>query len=207
MNKKRILCFGDSNTWGYISGTDHERYPENIRYPKVLQKLLGPKYEVIEEGLNSRTLVSEDKRPGKEGRSGSQYLIPCLDSHDPLDLVVLMLGTNELKEEYKKLPKQVADLFEKYFMKVILNREPQVKNKYPKLIIVGLPPIDEKKAFEKYIGATKKVVPLNKLYKKIANKYGCQFIDTGKLSPGPDGVHLTKESYIKLAKMLYKKVK
>lgn len=120
MNKKRILCFGDSNTWGYVSGTDHERFGENIRWPKVLQKLLGLKFEVIEEGLNSRTLVSEDRRPGKEGRNGSQYFIPCLDSQDPLDLVILMLGTNELKEEYKKSPKQIANLLEKYFVKIVL---------------------------------------------------------------------------------------
>lgn len=207
MNKKRILCFGDSNTWGYIPGSDHERYPENIRYPKVLQKLLGSKFEVIEEGLNSRTLVSEDKRLGKEGRNGSKYLIPCLDSQDPLDLVILMLGTNELKEEYKKSPKQIADLFEKHFVRIILNREPQFRDKYPKLIIIGLPPVDEKKAFEKFVGATKKVKPLNQLYSEIAEKNKCFFVDGGNLTVGSDGVHLAKEGHFKLADILYKKIR
>ena len=75
MTKKRILCFGDSYTWGYVPGTDHERFPEDVRFPKVLQKLLGENFEIIEEGLNSRTLINEDGRPGKEGRNGSQYII------------------------------------------------------------------------------------------------------------------------------------
>lgn len=206
MSKKRILCFGDSDTWGYVPCSNHERYSDNIRYPKVLQKLLGSKFEVIEEGLNSRTLVSEDKRPGKEGRDGSKYLIPCLDSHDPLDLVILFLGTNELKKEHEKSPKQIVDLFERYFVKIAL-RKSQFRNKYPKLIIIGLPPVDEKKAFLKYIGATKKIAPLNKHYEYIAKKYGCQFIDTSKLLAGPDGVHLTKGSHIKLAEMVYRKIK
>ena len=66
MTKKKILCFGDSLTWGYIPGSGHERFSEKIRWPKVLQKALGEDFEIIEEGLNSRTLVNEDTRPGKE---------------------------------------------------------------------------------------------------------------------------------------------
>ena len=81
MKEKRILCYGDSNTWGYISGSNHQRYGSTERYPKILAKLLGINFEIIEEGLNSRTLISEDKRPGKEGKNGYNYLIPCLDTH------------------------------------------------------------------------------------------------------------------------------
>ncbi len=102
----RILCFGDSHVWGYIPNTNHERFSDKERFPKLLQKSLGSNYEIIEEGLNSRTLVSEDKRPNKEGRNGNIYLIPCLDSHDPLDLVILMLGTNELKHEFNNAPRK-----------------------------------------------------------------------------------------------------
>ena len=100
--KYRILCYGDSNTWGYISGTDHQRYGENERWTRILAQMLGDKFEIIEEGLNSRTLISNDTRPGKEGKNGYEYLIPCLDTHDPIDLVVIMLGTNELKKTYNK---------------------------------------------------------------------------------------------------------
>lgn len=57
MEEIRILCYGDSNTWGYISGSDHQRYGNNERWTKILAKLLGNSFEVIEEGLNSRTLI------------------------------------------------------------------------------------------------------------------------------------------------------
>lgn len=70
-----------------------------------------------------------------------------------------------------------------------------------------MPKVDEKKAFEKYIGATKKVVPLNRFYKKIAKKYGCRFVDTSKLKTGIDGVHLDKESHFLLAKLFFREIK
>ena len=63
---------------------------------------MGDQYEIIEEGLNSRTLFSNDNRPGKEGKNGFTYLKPCLDTHDKIDLLILMLGTNELKNEFNK---------------------------------------------------------------------------------------------------------
>ncbi len=94
---KTILCYGDSNTWGYIPATAG-RYPPDVRWPGVMRKLLGEKYNVIEEGLNGRTTVWED--PYKPGRNGLELLIPILDSHNPIDLVVVMLGTNDLKHFY-----------------------------------------------------------------------------------------------------------
>src|SRR3989344_8358134 len=87
----RILCFGDSNTWGWIPGTAGKRFSEQIRFPKLLQTSLGNNYEIIEEGLNSRTLASKYRRPNKDSKNGNAHLIPCLHSHDPLDLVILML--------------------------------------------------------------------------------------------------------------------
>ena len=90
---KRILCFGDSNTWGYIPGTKHNRYPADIRWTGVLQQLLGSEFEIIEEALNSRGITKGDSRPGKEGRVGMEYILPCLDSHDPLYYVIVMLGS------------------------------------------------------------------------------------------------------------------
>lgn len=206
---KRILCFGDSYTWGYVPGTKYERFPENVRFPKVLQKLLGKNFEVIEEGLNSRTLVSEDVRPNKEGRNGSQYLIPCLDTHDPLDLVIFMLGTNELKSVYKNTPKQIGTLFEKYFVKVTLHRKSQSLEKYPKVLIVSLPIINENKKYaaDRYAGQTDKFQKMNKIYADIAKTNKCLFVDASELEVGEDGVHLTKDGHLELAKELYREIK
>lgn len=89
-----ILCYGDSNTYGYnpVNGL---RYPKDVRWTGVLQKMLGEEYEVIEEGCNGRTTVFEDaKEPWKAGLG---YLRPCLNTHKPIDFVIMMLGSNDLK--------------------------------------------------------------------------------------------------------------
>ena len=91
---KRILCYGDSNTYGYDPYTQG-RYPKDVRWPGVLAKLLGEEYEVIEEGLNNRTTALEPE--GEPWRSGMYYLEPCLRSHIPVDLFMLMLGYNDMK--------------------------------------------------------------------------------------------------------------
>ena len=206
MEKIKILCYGDSNTWGYISGSDHKRYSIGERWTSILAELLGDKFEIIEEGLNSRTLTSNDTRPGKEGKNGYEYLIPCLDTHDPIDLVILMLGTNELKTTYNKSAKDIGEIFEQYFVKTILNRKSQCQDTYPKLLIVTPPVVNEDleycKAGNKYLGASKKSEELNDIYKIIAEKYDCYFLSNQGLETGIDGVHLTKESHKRLASRL-----
>ena len=209
MEKIRILCYGDSNTWGYIPASDHLRYDINTRWTRLLAKRLGDSYEIIEEGLNSRTLISNDPRPGKEGKSGYDYLIPCLDSQDPIDLVILMLGTNELKYSNNKTPEEIGTILEEKFVKVILNRKSQISNKYPKLLIVT-PPLVNEDADEgtkrKYLNATEKSYKLNEIYKEIAIKNNCYFVDNEGLTPGIDGIHLNEEKHKLLAEKIYNKI-
>src|SRR6266516_109080 len=103
--ERTILCFGDSNTWGYPPGGG-ERLPRDIRWPGALQRLLGEGYHVIEEGLNGRTATVE--HPWVEGRSGRPYLLPCCRSHAPLDLVIIYLGTNDLADRYQLSAADIA---------------------------------------------------------------------------------------------------
>ena len=95
---KTILCYGDSNTWGHNPITQ-ARYPLEQRWVTLLARDLGSAYLVIPEGLNGRTTVWPDPVKGKY-KSGKSTLIPILESHHPLDLVVLMLGTNDLKHRF-----------------------------------------------------------------------------------------------------------
>ena len=208
-NEIRILCYGDSNTWGYVSGSNHNWYLKEKRWTGILQKLLGNKYEIIEEGLNSRTLISNDERPGKEGKNGYEYLIPCLDTHDPIDLVILMLGTNELKSVYNKTVKEIGKLIEKHFVKIILNRKSQFMSTYPKLILICPPLVNEDTEYckNKYEGANEKSKQLNNIYRNISERNECFFISNDGLETGIDGVHLTKNSHKKLAEKLYKVIK
>lgn len=211
MSKIRILCYGDSNTWGYISGSDHQRFGDKERWPRVLANLLGENYEIIEEGLNARTLISNDPRPEKYGKNGYEYLIPCLDSHDPLDLVILLLGTNELKSVYNRTPEEIGEIYEKYFVNTIINRKSQVTNIAPKLLIVAPPLVNEEAEHCKndptYKDAGEKSEKLCDIYKSIAEKYNCYFLDNDGLETGIDGLHLTKEGQKTLGENLYKIVK
>jgi lysophospholipase L1-like esterase len=91
---RTIVCFGDSNTWGYVPGGEGERYPREVRWPGRLARALADEAEVIAEGLNGRTATVE--RRDSEGRNGLPYFLPCLLSHAPVDLVVISLGTNDV---------------------------------------------------------------------------------------------------------------
>ena len=207
---KRILCYGDSNTWGYISGTDHLRYAENKRWTGLLAKKLGRKYQVIEEGLNSRTLYSVDKRPGREGRVGFDYLKPCLDTHDKIDCFVLMLGTNEFKADYNNTAEQISAMLIK-FIEYIKNYKSQIDKTAPKLILSGVALVNENTEYAKkdgmYNGATEKSVNLNVLMKKYCQENGVTYIDNTDLEVGVDGVHFTEQSHKILAQRIYERVK
>jgi lysophospholipase L1-like esterase len=106
VSERAILCFGDSNTWGAPPGGG-ERFPREVRWPGVLQDLLGAGYHVIEEGLNGRTATLE--HPWIDGRSGRAYLLPCCRSNAPLDLVIVYLGTNDLDDRYNLSASDVAE--------------------------------------------------------------------------------------------------
>ena len=94
MSERVVLCYGDSNTYGWIPAAGG-RFPRDVRWPGVLAAELGDGWHVVEEGLGGRTTVFDD--PILPGRNGRTYLEPCLLSHDPLDVVVIALGTNDLK--------------------------------------------------------------------------------------------------------------
>jgi lysophospholipase L1-like esterase len=98
---KTIMCYGDSNTWGCIPLTGLEpprRYAPAQRWPGVLRRELGDGYWIVEEGLNGRTTVWDD--PLEPFRSGKELLVPCLMTHQPIDLMIVMLGTNDLKGRF-----------------------------------------------------------------------------------------------------------
>src|SRR5215472_14719247 len=103
-----VLCFGDSNTNGMPSDDEnYVRLPADVRWTGRLQDLLGADFAVIEEGLSGRTTdVDYDERPGANGRT---YFLPCLQTHHPLDVVVIMLGTNDLKTQFHRTAADIAN--------------------------------------------------------------------------------------------------
>ncbi len=203
----RILCYGDSNTWGYIPGSNHLRYDESIRWTKLLQHNLGNKFEVIEEGLNSRLLFSEDKRTGKAGRNGFKYFKPCLETHDKVDFIILMLGTNDLKHHLNYSAEQIVKKLVKYYCYIQSYRS-IIDNSTPHLIALGLPNINESTDYcredFKYVGASLKAIAVNNLLANYCKVKSITFIDNSDLATGPDGVHLTAESHKNLSIKIYR---
>ncbi len=104
--EKNILCFGDSNTWG-ADPAGGARFDRNTRWPCILQKELGNGYHVIEEGLCGRTTVWDD--PIELDKNGYKHLYTALKTHMPLDLVIIMLGTNDLKYRFSVSAFDIAE--------------------------------------------------------------------------------------------------
>lgn len=104
---KRILCFGDSNTWGYVPLSEVERFPADVRWPGVMRERLGPDFEVIEEAQNGRTTVFDDPYE-TICKNGARHLPVVLESQKPVDLVIVMLGTNDLKAHLNQTAKTIA---------------------------------------------------------------------------------------------------
>lgn len=113
-----ILCFGDSNTWGYKPDKTG-RFDENTRWTALLQKKLGPEYHIIEEGLCGRTTVFQDEL--RESRRGLDMIGVTVEMHNPLDLVIIMLGTNDCKTRYGASASVIARGLDQVIRKARLN--------------------------------------------------------------------------------------
>lgn len=207
--KKRILCFGDSNTWGYDPRGG--RYDEETRWPMRLQRLLGEGFTVVEEGFNGRTCVYDDPIEGGY-KSGANYLPPCLMSHSPLDLVIIMLGTNDAKRRFNLTPMTIG---EGMMQLIRITRLYAVdgQGNPPKVLIVAPPPILDTlmrsrhaECFgEQAIEVTK---GLAAEYARIAKLLRCDFFDAASWTEvsSIDAVHLTKEGHLGLAEGLTRKL-
>jgi lysophospholipase L1-like esterase len=196
---KTILCYGDSNTWGW-DPLSMERYPADTRWPGVLQHILGQGYQVIEEGLPGRTTVWTDPIEGH--MSGQDYLTPCLDSHRPLDLVILMLGTNDLKYRFSVSAFDIAESLGA-LVKIIHQSESGPDMGIPKILLLAPPPLGKLTDFgDMFAGGTEKSRQLSQHIQRGADLWGCAFLDTAQVivSSDIDGVHLDAGEHRKLGK-------
>lgn len=206
--KKRILCFGDSNTWGY-DGQTSRRFGEEVRWTGVLQNLLGPDYTVIEEGQSGRTTVFAD--PVEGSKSGQTYLEPCLESANPLALVVLMLGTNDTKDRFGCNAYQISQSA-KRLGEMILRRD-YAPYDAPELLLVS--PIEMDGAIlvenddQNFSQASaERTAEFSDHFAERARELSCHFLDAAAYAaPGlADGVHLDAQNHAKLAEALYTKI-
>lgn len=203
---RTVLCYGDSNTWGYMPGTG-ERFPADVRWTGVLKREVSDDYQVIEEGLNGRTIVWDDPIEGY--KNGKDYLIPCLESHRPIDLVVMMLGTNELKLRFSLSAYDIAEGV-RVLVDIVQKSQAGPDGGSPALLLMAPPPVAKLTEYaEMFEGAQAKSRKFGEYYRRIAEEEGCDFFDTSGVivSSDIDGIHLEEGEHQKLGKAMAKVVR
>jgi lysophospholipase L1-like esterase len=203
---KTILCYGDSNTWGW-DPLGESRFAQYVRWPGVLQQELGDDYEVISEGLPGRTTVWTDPIEGH--MSGKDYLNPCLNSHKPIDLVIILLGTNDLKHRFGVTAFDIAEGI-LHLVKMIQQSASGPGGRSPQVLILAPPPLEKLSKFaEMFAGGVEKSKNLNQQYKRVAELLACPYLDTSEyiVSSDVDGVHFDASAHKTLGHAVAQKVK
>ena len=208
--QKRILCYGDSNTYGYIPTGG--RYDEHTRWPMRMQALLGNGYAVIEEGFNGRTCVFDDPVEGGF-KSGVQYLPPCLMSHNPLDAVIIMLGSNDTKARFGMTPMTIGQSM----MQLVRVAKQYAVNEAGETahIIIAAPPriLDNlmQTRHAECFGERAIAVSagLSRELRRISKLMRCDFFDAvpyAEVSP-LDAVHMTEQGHLRLGEAMAQKIR
>lgn len=203
---RTILCYGDSNTWGYDPSTG-KRFPADVRWTGALANDLGDGYRVIEEGLNGRTTRWDD--PISPGRNGLTYLAPCLESHHPLDVVLIMLGTNDLKQRFNLSASDISEsagALSGVAKHVATNAAGQPSH----VLLIAPPAITTLTDFdEMFAGAEPKSRLFSRYFRIAAGWHGVSFFDAGSVieSSPLDGIHFESDAHQILGQALASEVR
>lgn len=207
---KRIMCFGDSLTWGWTPvahpGAATSRYDFSHRWPGQLGTLLGPDYDIVEEALNGRTTnIADTAQPTL---NGAAYLPTALASHQPLDLVIVMLGSNDTKAQYRRSPVDIA-AGAATLLKQIAASAAATGTNYPapEALLIAPPPMHPSPyawLAAQFADGPAKTGELPQLYEAVAEHVGAHFFDAGAVTntSGKDGIHLTPGDNARLGSAL-----
>jgi len=199
---RRILCFGDSNTWGFEPGTGR-RYGPDVRWSGLLQRKLQASAVVIEEGLNGRAAVYPDLISGRS--SAQPYLSDCLASHAPLDLVILMLGTNDMKARFGLGAYDIAEGVGA-LVDAVKNSHAGAEDGSPDILIVCPAPIEKlvDHRVDLFAGAEEKSASLDGHLMRVAEARGVRALPIrDHVRPSPvDGIHLDIAAHAVLAQLI-----
>ena len=211
---KRIMVFGDSNTWGWIARTEQPpttRFPGDVRWPGVLQAELGEGYHVIEEALSGRTTnITPSPDPlqiSGAGLNGAAYLPAALGSHMPLDLVIIMLGTNDLWADTTRTPLEIG-LAAMALAARVKGSAGAAGTSYPApdVLLIAPPPVApsaKEGSLADYLGERIEASrEFGEVYDRLATAVGIAFLDAGDVVTigGVDGVHFSEDNHSALGK-------
>jgi lysophospholipase L1-like esterase len=202
---RTILCFGDSNTWGADPASD-ARFARDVRWPVRLARALGEEWEVIAEGLNGRTATLDS--PVADGRNGLTYLLPCLHSHMPLDLVVIYLGTNDASDRYSLPAQDVAGAVGR-LVRVVRTSEAGPGGAAPMVLVVCPPPFGRLDPEGSFAHAGEKSRQLGRRFAEVCELLGCELIDLDGIAgySDLDGIHLEAEGHAAVAVAVEQRVR
>lgn len=201
-----ILCFGDSNTHGTkpIPAQDvTERHAPEVRWPGVMAAELGPGFRVIEEGLPGRTTVHDDPIEGVH-MNGLTALPMLVGSHSPLDIVVLMLGTNDLKGRFSVTAADIAASLERLVTTLRLLCAAPGRTR-PEVLLVAPPPIQAVDWLaETFVGGAEKSKGLAAAISRVAERLDVAFLDAGAhIAVSPlDGLHYDAATHAELGRVI-----
>jgi lysophospholipase L1-like esterase len=189
MGDRSVLCYGDSNTYGFDPASGG-RFPPGVRWPGVLATELGAGWRVIEEGLSGRTTVHDD--PFLPHCNGLEHLLPCLYSHAPLDVVVLFLGQNDLKPRFR-LPAIDVARGVAMLVQSILDSGAGLESGPPHVLVLGMPRLGRfDETDEQFEGVAARAERLPRLLRQQADELGVEFLDLAPVTAFSDldGFHL-----------------
>ncbi len=206
---KRILCFGDSNTWGWVPGSDGDRFAADVRWPGVMAAELGEGFVVIEEAQNGRTTMWDDPCEPVD-KNGQRHLPVILESQKPVDLVIVMLGTNDLKNHFNLNAHAIAHSCG-VLVDHIMASDAGPDNSVPKVMLVAPAPVagGECPFGHLFDGAAEVSAGFRHAYAEIAEERGIPFVNGGDHAscPIPDAIHIDAESCGRLGKAIAAKVR
>lgn len=206
--EKTVMCFGDSNTWG-ADPAGGLRFDRSTRWPGVMQQALGEGYHVVEEGLCGRTTVWDD--PVEGDKNGFKHLVPLIQSHEPLDLLIIMLGTNDLKNRFGVSALDVANSAWR-LVKTARSCAYPVTGQVPDVLVVCPPPFAPLAGTnfkEMFIGGEEKSHRLFAEFRAVAANRGFRLFNAGDViqSSSLDGIHFAAAEHGKLGLALANQVR
>ena len=187
---RTVVCFGDSNTHGWERTVG--RLGRDARWPGVVRLELGSGWEVIEDGLGGRTAGVDD--PYSEFRDGRRQLLPCLWAHAPVDLVAIMLGTNDLKATFHLSAVDISRAINLH-VELALRSLSGPDSTSPRVLVIAPAPLGSRETIPESSGLADAIAEsrlLAPLYREVAADAGVDFLDAGEVAAvSPlDGIHL-----------------
>ena len=207
---KQIVFYGDSNTWGHNPETGGGRYPFDVRFTGLLTARMTDCH-ICEEGVCGRTAVAEDAL--NEFRSGQRYLPCILNTHSPIDLLVIMLGTNDLKPKFALRAGEIGYGVEE-LLRIV--RSPLVWHGEPVREVLIVSPIEvgahvttTDMRFEFDETAAAKSKEMSGVLADVAARWGCHFLDAAKVAQpsAADAIHLDAAGHRAMADALEQKIR